>query len=294
MRRALLPLFALAASLGLLGAGCGGGESASDAPLPTVTSLSQVASATEKQGSYRFDLTMKMTMPGFPEAIEVTGDGAVDESGRRATMTMDFGSVPQVVGAQGVSGDDLKMEMLFDWPIAYVRMPFLSERIPGNKPWVKLNLETLAREQGVQLPSVNSLGGNDPSAFLDFLKAAGDLRTLGEEEIDGARTTHYLARVDFGAYVDRLPAKQRQQLAGMLAQLKQLTQNGQFAPLVDAWVDGDGLVRRFAMSFSIPAGGQSAEMVLTMNLHDFGASVDVTAPAASDVADMSALTGLGG
>jgi hypothetical protein len=283
----LIPVIAAIA----VAAGCGGSESSGTAPVPSVKSLNQVAVRTERAGSYRFDMTMRMSIPGLSEALELEADGAVDEAGRRATMTMDFGSFPQVVGAEGVSGDDLKMEMLFDWPIAYVRMPFLSERIPGNKPWVKLDLDALARRQGVELPSVTSLGQNDPSAFLDFLRATGDLRVLGQQEIDGVSTTHYLARIDFGAYVERLPAKQRKQLAPMLAQLKQLTQNGQFAPLVDAWVDGEGLLRRFAMSFSLSSGGQSAEMSLTMNLHDFGADVDVSPPDPSQVASLSALGG---
>jgi hypothetical protein len=290
MRRTGFLLIAVIAAVAVA-AGCGGSESSGTAPVPSVKSLNQVAVRTERAGSYRFDMTMRMSIPGLSEALELEADGAVDEAGRRATMTMDFGSFPQVVGAEGVSGDDLKMEMLFDWPIAYVRMPFLSERIPGNKPWVKLDLDALARRQGVELPSVTSLGQNDPSAFLDFLRATGDLRVLGQQEIDGVSTTHYLARIDFGAYVERLPAKPRKQLAAMLAQLKQLTQNGQFAPLVDAWVDGEGLLRRFAMSFSLSSGGQSAEMSLTMNLHDFGADVDVSPPDPSQVASLTALGG---
>jgi hypothetical protein len=290
MRRtgfSLIPVIAAVA----VAAGCGGSDSSGTAPLPSVKSLNQVAVRTERAGSYRFDTTMRMSIPGLSEALELEADGAIDEAGRRATMTIDFGAFPQVVGAEGVSGDDLKMEMLFDWPIAYVRMPFLSERIPGNKPWVKLDLDALARRQGVELPSVTSLGQNDPSAFLDFLRATGDLRVLGQQEIDGVSTTHYLARIDFAAYVERLPAKQREQLAPMLVQLKQLTQNGQFAPLVDAWVDGEGLLRRFAMKFSLSSGGQSAEMSLTMNLHDFGADVDVTPPDPSQVASLSSLGG---
>jgi hypothetical protein len=301
MRRRLLPLLCTLSSLALLAAGCGGGESgssgSSQGPLPAVKSLSQAAAATKKQGSYRFDMTMKMTMPGLPGPVEVTADGAVDTSGRRATMSMDLGSLADMAGAQlgNISADDLRVDAMFDWPVMYMRMPFLSKQLPGGAEWVKLDVEELAKRQGVQLPGFGSIGQNDPSAFLDFLKAATpDLRNLGPAKIDGVETTHYLARIDLNRYVSRLPKAQRKQLEPALAQLDQFTSGGQVRPLVDAWVDAEGLVRRFAMTLSLPSGTQQAEMSLQMDLHDFGTSVEVTAPPADKVADLGALAGLGG
>jgi hypothetical protein len=300
MRVRLLPLLCALASVGLLGAGCGGGEAGGSpsGPLPAVKSLSQVAAATEKRGSYRFDMTMKMTMPGLPAPVELAAEGAVDESGRRATMSMDLGSLADVAGAElgNVSADDLRMDLMFDWPVMYMRMPFLSKQMPGGAEWVKLDVEQLAKRQGVQLPGFGSIGQNDPSAFLDFLKAATpDLRNLGQAKIDGVETTHFLARIDLDRYLSTLPKAQRKQLEPALAQLNQLTSGGQLRPLVDAWVDGEGLLRRFAMTLSVPAGaGQQMEMWLQMDLHDFGASVEVTAPPADQVADLAALAGLGG
>jgi hypothetical protein len=279
----------LASALALLATGCGGGERAGSPTLPVVESLRQVAVKTEQAGSYRFDMTLRMSVPGAPTSFEIAADGAVDEAGRRATMSMDFGSLGDLLGTSGVSGDELELDVVFEWPVAYMRMPFLAERIPGGKSWVKVDLEAVARRQGVELPSVTSFGQSDPSAFLDFLRAAGDLRALGEEEVRGVRTTHYLARIDLRTFAAKLPAKQREQLASALAQLEQLTQNGQLTPLVDAWVDSEGLLRRFEMSFAVPAAGASADVSMTMDLHDFGAPVDVRAPAASDVADITQL-----
>ena len=291
--RLSLTLLALVASLT---AGCGGAEVA-PVNSPPLRSLAQAARSTERAGSYRFDLSMKMTMPGQQQAIEVKADGAVDESGRQATMTMDFGSLADAFGALGgqLSGDDLKLELRFDWPVMYMRMPFLAGKLPDGKEWVSLDVEAFAKQQGLQLPGVGSLGQSDPSAFLDFLKAAnGNLRTLGTDKIDGVRTTHYLAKIDLGELARTLPAAQRKQLRPALAQLEQLTGNGAVAPLVDAWVGDDRLLRRFTMTFSVPTGGQSLDLALTMNLRDFGADVDVEAPNPADVADGAALGALGG
>jgi hypothetical protein len=288
MRRLLL---LISLSLAAVTAGCGGSEPSTDVSLPPVKSLGQAASRTEKSGSYRFDMTMRMSLPGQAEAFEVSAQGAVDRSGRRATMSMDFGSLAELVPGSALAGDELTLEMVFDWPVAYMRAPFLPSEVSGGKRWVKLDLAAMAKGQGIELPSLGSFGQNDPSAFLDFLKAARGLRVLGQEEIDGVSTTHYLARIDLASFVDRLPAKERRRLGPALAQLRQLTQNGQLAPLVDAWVDGDGLLRRFGMSFSVPAGSQSADVSLTMDLHDFGAEVDVTPPPADEVAELTQLGG---
>jgi hypothetical protein len=291
--RLFLALLALVAALST---GCGGSEVA-PVSSPALRSLAQAARTTERAGSYRFDLSMTMSMPGQQQAIEVKAEGAVDEAGRQAAMTMDFGSLADAFGSFGgqLSGDDLKMELRFDWPVMYMRMPFLAGKLPDGKKWVSLDVEAFAKQQGLQLPGVGSLGQSDPSAFLDFLKAAtGDLRTLGTKKIDGVRTTHYLAKIDLGELARTVPAAQRKQLRPALAQLEQLTGNGAVAPLVDAWVGDDRMLRRFAITFSVPSGGQSLDLALTMNLHDFGADVDVEAPDAADVADAAALGRLGG
>jgi hypothetical protein len=290
LRVALVSLLAAA-----LAAGCGGTESP-QAPATLVRSLSQVASATQA-GSYRFDLSMRMTMPGQRKAIEINAQGAVDEAGRRASMTMDFGSMADLYGSLGgqISADDLRMEMRFDWPVVYLRMPLFAEKLPAGKEWVSLDIASLARQQGMQLPGVGGLGQSDPSAFLDFLKAANAKPTrLGSERIDGARTTHYLAKIDLREFVKSLPAPRRKQLAPALEQLERLTSHGTIAPLVDAWVGEDGLLRRFAITFSMASGGQSVDLAMEMNLHDFGAAVDVKAPNPADVADAASLGILGG
>lgn len=294
MRRriAFLVLFA-----GMLAAaGCGGAESPA-VGAPVLRSLAQAAKHTERAGSYRFDLSLRMTLPGQQQAFEITADGAVDEAGRRAAMTMDFGSLADLFGGLGgqVSGDDLRMELRFAWPVMYFRMPFLSDKLPSGKEWVSLDLQKFASQQGLQLPGVGSFGQSDPSAFLDFLKAAnGDLRKLGTEKIDGVRTTHYLAKIDLGELTKTLPAKQRQQLEPALDQLAKLTGNGAVAPLVDAWVGDDALLRRFEITFSVPSAAQSMDLALRMNLRDFGEQVDVAAPDPADVADAASLGVLGG
>jgi hypothetical protein len=42
------------------------------------------------------------------------------------------------------------------------------------------------------------------------------------------------------------------------------------------------------------SGGQSVDLAMEMNLHDFGAKVDVEAPNPADVADATSLGILGG
>jgi hypothetical protein len=60
------------------------------------------------------------------------------------------------------------------------------------------------------------------------------------------------------------------------------------------WVGGDGLVRRIHENFSYAAGGTQTTTDLTVDLSDFGVTVNVQPPPADQTADIGTLKGLGG
>ena len=59
---------------------------------------------------------------------------------------------------------------------------------------------------------------------------------------------------------------------------------------MDVWIDGDGLPRRFTMELKIPGAGSVA---MRMDFTDYGRSVDVSAPPASETISMQQLQSLG-
>ena len=97
--------------------------------------------------------------------------------------------------------------------------------------------------------------------------------------------------LDITKAADQVPASIRQSYEQSVKQL------GATTIPADVWVDGDGLVRKIAFSFSIPktrtggmpGGGQT--ITETIEFFDFGVNVDVTPPPASETTDLTKLMG---
>jgi hypothetical protein len=93
--------------------------------------------------------------------------------------------------------------------------------------------------------------------------------TVGKDTIGGVETTHYRKALD-------------------------VTEQGADYKSIDAWVDGQGLVRKLQLEYDAhidPTSKTPAHTVLTMTLSDFGAPVTVTSPPASDTLDSSKAKG---
>lgn len=261
-------------------AGCGGTQAELDL-------LASAAERTEDAGSARFELAMGMTMGG--RAAEATATGAFDNESRRATMSMDLGGFAQAFGQAPGGPDALRLDMVLDGTIAYMRFPLLTGMLPGAKPWLRLDLVELSKREGFDLGQIQSFSDSDPRRTLDYLRVvSGEIRTVGQERVRGVPTTHYRAAVDLRKYADVVPAEQRELVRKATETL--VEQLGVGAVPVDVWVDGDGLVRRIALEFDTGAAASAPlATTMTMELYDYGARVDVALPAASEVTDLAAL-----
>ena len=82
--------------------------------------------------------------------------------------------------------------------------------MPGGKPWIKVDLNAVGKQAGIDLSQFTQLG-TDPSRMVDWLRTvSGDVTTVGTEKLDGVDTTHYRATVDLSKYPDLVPADQRE------------------------------------------------------------------------------------
>lgn len=287
-------LLTLLAAVALVAAGCGG----SAAPERTMLSLSSSAEKTRANETYRMELRLSMTMPGVQDPLEMTATGAVDTAAKRQSMTMDMSSILGALGAAGApnapSADDLKVDMVMDGLTMYMRMPFLTSQLPAGKSWVSVDASKMMQSSGADLSSLLSRSYADPSQYLDYLTAAGDLEELGSEDVRGVETRHVRTTVDLKAYLETLEPELKKSLAPVVDQFEQMA--GSMRPVMDAWVDDEGLVRRVGldMGFAVPgASGGDAKMAMTMDLFDFGADVAVEVPPAAQVVDGTNF-GLGG
>jgi hypothetical protein len=258
-----------------LAAGCGGSPAQLDP-------LASAAERTADAGSARFEMRMAMTVAG--RSAEATASGAFDNESRRATMSMDLSAL---AGAFGGGAGALRMDMVMDGTVAYMRMPLLTAQLPGGKPWVKLDLEELAGREGLDLGELQSLSDNDPRRTLDYLRAvSGEIRTVGREAVRGVPTTHYRAAVNLRKYPDLVPEDQRKLVQEAMDRL--IAQVGLGAVPVDVWVDGEGLVRRMRIAFDVAGAGGAASSTVTMELFDYGTPVAVQLPSPAEVTDLAA------
>jgi hypothetical protein len=237
--------------------------------------IANAAKATSEAGGSRMEMNLTMATPGG-EDIEMTGQGVMDMAGKRGRLTVDLSQVP---GGQG------ELEQVFDGFVIWMRMPVFEGQLPDGKSWVRLDIEEVSKEYGVDISQFPQ-AGNDPTKMLDYMRAAGDVEKEGEEGVRGVPTTHYAATVDFRDYPELAPESQRAEAEKSIDRLIELAGQHEFD--VEVWIGNDDLVRRMRMEMPMnPPGGQDLDMVIDYELYDFGTDVDIAPPPADDVVDYS-------
>jgi hypothetical protein len=282
MRR--LALLAVLAALVLAACGGGGGSSA-----PTATTSAEmtqtvsgsdpsslIAAAGQKTraaGSARVSFTLEMT--GGQANGTMSGEGVFDQHGGR--MTMDLGGL-----AGGALGSG-KAEVIFKDLVYYMKLPVEAmAQLPPGKRWLKFNLGALSKQQGLDLEQLTQLNQSDPSQSLQLLSGAEDFQQVGQEEVRGAKTTHYRGTVDMNKVAENAPEDLRDDIR------KVIEQTGDRTVPMDIWIDGDGLARRLRWTQHLQQG---TTMTMNEELYDFGAEVDTTTPPENEVLDLTALLG---
>jgi hypothetical protein len=261
----------------LAAAGCGGGSSQQADTGPSSSAQQAVLDAganTEAVKSARISFTGDIT--GGPASGTMSGEGAF--AGRQGRMSMDLS------GLSGGGQFGGRMEIVFDELVFYLKFPpEIAGQLPGGKEWVKFDLAKLGNEQGIDLAQLMQLSGTDPSQSLDLLRAASaDFREVGTEEVRGVETTHYRGTVDLEKVAQQAPEAARESYRRIIEL------SGQRSVPVDVWIDDGGLTRRMHYEQKLPDG---STMDLTQEYYDFGVDVDVAAPPADEVIDLTELLG---
>jgi hypothetical protein len=254
--------------------GCAGGETLALDPV------AQAANTTAKTTSSRFDFRASINA-GSAGSFSFNGNGVFDGKNKSGWMNMHF-AMPPAVQLQ-LGSTDPSMEMIFDGShglVMYMRSPLFDKMVPTGK-WVKMDLEKIAKKEGVDLGAIMNVNQADPSQSLRMLMASSNARVTGSERIRGVQTTHYAFNIDFAKLAhDNKAFKQLQEATGSVS-----------AP-AEAWIDAKGRVRRLAVTMSM--GGQLGTpmtMTMTEELYDFGVRTNVTPPADDLVVDLSSLSG---
>lgn len=282
IRRHACLVSVLVASL-LVAVGCGGGD---------VLALDPVAAAatkTAQAGSFRVSYSAAMSIPNGPlKSFEFSGGGLFDSEAGSGRMSFQA-RLPADV--QRALGGPLRGEMIFDTAdgfVVYMRFPLLARELPRGKPWVKLDLQKLGKEQGVDFQTLLQAGQSDPSQMFDLL-AESEAEKIGYDTVRGVATTWYRLDIDLNDALAGTPASERAGLKRMIEAL------GIETVPAEAWVDERGFLRRLKVQWAYQDPGSDERMTVTMTqeFYDFGVRVDVEPPPAGKVVDAAALDGVG-
>ncbi|GGW99971.1 hypothetical protein GCM10010297_22420 [Streptomyces malachitofuscus] len=217
---------------------------------------------TAEAESARMKIRMKLSADG--RTITSDGKGVLDLAEGDSVMT--------------VTAQDKTIEQRVVDQVLYQKVP--GQKGPGGKPWIKIDLEKAAAQQGLGNQQIG-----DPAQTAAYAKAITDkdVSKVGTEKIDGADTTHYKVAVDVT------------KLSGGDELRKRI---GPTLPM-QVWLDDEGRLRRQQIDMTVEAPSsasakpkdgaspQQLKMSTVMEFSDFGAEVDPEAPAADQVADMT-------
>lgn len=290
--RLLLALAALVAGTTML-VGCG----ATQATAPVLNDLTQVADRTQDAESASFSLSIDQSLAA--QAFTFSAEGAVDGKSDSARMSIDLSSLAELVAKMGQAfgapkgalqglpdPDSWKVDLIRTGATVYVSSPLLAKALPSGKTWVSGDLQKLGVENGLDLGQMGA--ATDPRDLVDLLRtASGGLDTVGTETLRGVETTHYRATLDPDEIAKLAGAGGKGHLADELA--GEIEKSGLQSVPIDVWVDSESRLRRLDAEIAAEPGGMQSSTKLSLELYDYGAPVDVTAPPAASVATIDEL-----
>ena len=273
----------LVALASLVAAACGSGSNPADAKA-----VAGAAARTSSVRSYDLSTNSKVKLPGTAQPVVFSGIGAFDTAHHRGKLALDFTPLTPVTGRNLGT-----MLLVLDGATLYVKLPVLRQLNPRLKPWLKMNLEQSAQAQGVDFSAFLAFGqGGDPSQILEYLRGSGGVKKVGSDRVRGVSTTHYTATIDLKKVAKQAPARVRAQVRRAIDSIIRLT--GQKTLPVDAWLDGQGRVRRIKYRQKLTLGSKRTEVAQAMELYDFGTPVVIQIPPRDEVTDLTTAGGTGG
>ncbi len=273
VRRPRVAVVATAAALLLvLLAGCGGGGDNGDA----AATVREAREKTMAGGSARVGLSITFSTAGNQGVV--SGDGIVDLTNGRGAVTLDLGGL----GGSLVNGP---VETVLAPEGLFVKLP--PSLLAGSKPWVKIDLSTVAGAAGVNLGSAGQLQSVDPNQVLQFLEGAADsMKKVGEERVRDTETTHYRGTLDLNKAAAVAPPELQEPIRQAITGLGTATMPA------NVWIDDQGRMRRLRLQTG--GGGNDPAGTLEIELYDFGAPADVRVPPADQVTDLASSFAGGG
>jgi hypothetical protein len=227
----------------------------------------------------------------FAADVTITGNGQGTTGGTHFTSKVRLQpdvAMTGTVDKLSVGGFTLNSSV----PVVYLggtlygKVPQQFASLAGGKQWAKVDLNQAGKQAGVGLDSViQNAELIDPGQQTKTFTASKDARKVGEETIDGAKTTHYTGAITVKDALDTLDAQTRTKLQRVYTEVGAQKIN------FDVWVDGQQLARKLTVKMASPGGQNTA---LSVVYSEFGKTIHVSAPPADQVGDVTGFAGMFG
>jgi hypothetical protein len=287
-RRGALAAVAVAVPALLAGCGVTGGSGTGIEALAVPTGASSLfvrdaAEQTAAANGQRVSAELVVRDVDGEILVRTTAEGAFDEEASVGELST------QTSAGGGLGGMDLDVDMVFDGSDVYLRAGVL-EMFTGGRSWVRVPGEEVDRVTDELGTTVTT----DPSSFVELLEAtAGPLEDLGTEAVRGVPTRHVAGTLDLEALAAEVAPERADELAELLAELPAVAEDVSAIP-VEAWIDGEGFVRRFTFTIDqLGEGEGQGSITQTVELWDFDEPLTVEVPPADQVQDLDASSLLG-
>lgn len=254
------------AALALVLTACGGGDDNGNASGGTTTLTAQEAMA--KVGQQLDD----MKSWSFTVDMKSSGDTALNMKGtgqyqREPALAMQLKLDTLEAAGQSLSGAEV---LLVDKTV-YLHLGELSSAL-GGKHWIKVGGNAMGMGQ-----LLDQLASIDPSTQMRAFVSSGNATEAGTEEIDGVKTTKYSATLK----PEQLPNLSSLDKSQREALKKTYDELGIKEVNYTVWIDSQYQPRKIV----VLTPSSSGDVTVTMNIADINKRVDLSAPAADQVAD---------
>ncbi|GKQ35671.1 hypothetical protein [Streptomyces sp. A012304] len=237
----------------------------------TAAPASLAALRTAERSTGRADSARVRSTTVLGDQLSLTAVGALRWGhGLTGTLTITYtgGTTAETMRELGVTS--MEARYLPDAFYAHMGQAFAGQA-GGGKRWLKYAYDDLAA-MGTGADFAAQLRSTTPNQSVRLLLDSDDVQEVGEEIVEGRRTTHYSGTVEVADVAD----------AGLRAHLEQA---GVTAETVDIWVDAKDLLVKKVEKGETAHGGYSQ----TAYYSDYGTEVTTQAPPAGDTADFSEL-----
>ncbi|MEX2293710.1 MAG: hypothetical protein WD691_07960 [Acidimicrobiales bacterium] len=219
----------------------------------TIAALHDAPAALTRVGSGRFEMHLSIDGPESSRAVRSFGVF----SGGALAMDIDLEALMAQIAQQPdrpiPDGLDTRARVIIHDTTAYVRIPMLHE-LTGEPGWLSLSSTELGERGSVGFAAT----ALNPVRLVDTLRGVvGDVQEVGREEVRGVSTTHVTSTLLTGQSMD-------------------------------VWVDAEQLVRRLRVVVD-DTSSELGIVTTTVELFDFGATVDIDVPGPGEFTPFSDL-----